>query len=83
MRVAHVHAAVEALVGEAVSANSVSWVLASHAAGPAALFVRVARGRYALCRPLGYDGELDRAPLPGEGSSIISVSGSIGDSTKP
>jgi hypothetical protein len=37
MRVAHVRAAVEALVGETVSVNSVSWVLASHAAGPAAL----------------------------------------------
>jgi hypothetical protein len=48
MRVAHVHAAVEASLGEAVSANSVSWVLASHSAGPSALFVRVARGRYVL-----------------------------------
>jgi hypothetical protein len=48
MRVAHVRAAVEAFVGETVSVNSVSWVLASHAAGPAALFVRVARGRYVL-----------------------------------
>jgi hypothetical protein len=48
MRVAHVHAAVEASLGEPVSANSVSWVLASHAAGPVALFVRVTRGRYVL-----------------------------------
>jgi hypothetical protein len=48
MRVAHVHAAVQASLGEPVSANSVSWVLASHAAGPVALFVRVARGRYVL-----------------------------------
>jgi hypothetical protein len=48
MRVAHVHAAVEASLGETVSANSVSWVLASHSAGPSPLFVRVARGRYLL-----------------------------------
>jgi hypothetical protein len=48
MRVAHVHAAVEAALGEAVSANSVSWVLVSHSAGPSPLFVRVARGRYVL-----------------------------------
>jgi len=48
MRVAHVHAAVEASLGESVSANSVSWVLASHSAGPSPLFVRVARGRYVL-----------------------------------
>lgn len=51
MRVAHVHAAIEASLGEAVSANSVSWVLASHAAGPSPLFVRVARGRYVLADP--------------------------------
>src|ERR1700722_5958988 len=44
MRVAHVHAAVEASLGEKVSANSVSWVLASHSTGPAPRFVRVARG---------------------------------------
>jgi hypothetical protein len=37
MRVAQVHAAVEALLGERVSANSVSWVLASHSAGPSPL----------------------------------------------
>lgn len=48
MRVAHVHAAVEAAMGESVSANSVSWVLASHSAGSSPLFVRVARGRYVL-----------------------------------
>jgi hypothetical protein len=48
MRVAHVHTAVEASLGEAVSANSVSWVLASHSAGSSPLFVRVARGRYVL-----------------------------------
>jgi len=43
MRVAHVHAAVEVPLGETVSANSVSWVLASHSTGPSAQFVRVAR----------------------------------------
>jgi hypothetical protein len=48
MRVAHVHAAVEASLGESVSANSVSWVLASHSAGSSPLFVRVARGRYVV-----------------------------------
>jgi hypothetical protein len=48
MRVTHVHAAVEALLGEKVSGDSVSWVLASHSEGSAPLFVRVARGRYVL-----------------------------------
>ena len=37
MRVGHVHAAVEAWLGETVLANSVSWVLASHSAGPSPL----------------------------------------------
>jgi len=46
MRALQVHAAVEALVGESVSINSVSWVLSSHSVGIGALFVRVARGRY-------------------------------------
>lgn len=48
MRPVSVHAAVEAMVGETVSKDSVSWVLSSHSVGPAPLFVRVARGRYAL-----------------------------------
>jgi hypothetical protein len=48
MRTVQVRAAVEAALGEQVSENSVSWVLASHAAGTAPLFVRVARGRYVL-----------------------------------
>lgn len=48
VRVAHVHAAVEASLGETVSPNSVSWVLASHSAGPSPLFIRVARGRYVV-----------------------------------
>lgn len=51
VRVAHVHAAIEASLGETVSANSVSWVLASHSVGPSPLFVRVARGRYILAGP--------------------------------
>jgi hypothetical protein len=50
MRAAHVHAAVEGSLGETVSANSVSWVLASHSAGPSPVFVRVARGRYVLTK---------------------------------
>lgn len=48
MRVMSVHAAVEALVGETVSKDSVSWVLSSHSASPSPLFVSVARGRYML-----------------------------------
>lgn len=50
MRPVSVHAAVEALVGEPVSKDSVCWVLSSHSAGPSPLFVRVARGRYVLTR---------------------------------
>jgi hypothetical protein len=48
MRAVSVHAAVETLVGEKVSKDSVSWVLSSHSIGPSSLFVRVARGRYVL-----------------------------------
>jgi hypothetical protein len=48
MRPVSVHAAVEVLIGEKVSKDSVSWVLSSHSVGPSPLFVRVARGRYAL-----------------------------------
>jgi hypothetical protein len=48
MRPIGVHAAVEALVGEKVSKDSVNWVLTSHSAGPLPLFVRIARGRYVL-----------------------------------
>jgi hypothetical protein len=51
MRVTHVHAAVQASLGETVTANSISWVLSSHSAGPSPLFVRVARGRYTLIGP--------------------------------
>lgn len=48
MRAVSVHAAVEALIGEKVSKDSVCWVLSSHSVGPSPLFVRVARGRYVL-----------------------------------
>jgi len=48
MRAAHVHVAVEALLGEPVSSDSVSWVLSSDVRGPAPRFVRVTRGRYVL-----------------------------------
>jgi hypothetical protein len=50
MRFTQVHAAVEALLGEPVSSDSVGWVLSSDVGGPAPLFVRVARGRYVLTR---------------------------------
>jgi hypothetical protein len=46
MRVAQVHAAVEALLGEAVSKDSVSWCLSTGINRKDQLFVRVARGRY-------------------------------------
>jgi len=39
-----IHEAVEALLGETVSENSVSWLLSLHSA----VFVRIARGRYVL-----------------------------------
>jgi hypothetical protein len=48
MRVMHVHAAVEALLSEPVSVDSVSWALAADVRGPTPSFVRVARGRYVL-----------------------------------
>lgn len=48
MRFTDVHAAVEALLGEPVSSDSVGWVLSSDVRGPAPRFVRVARGRYVL-----------------------------------
>jgi hypothetical protein len=48
IRVTHVHAEVEALLGGPVSSDSVSWVLFSDVRGPAPLFVRVAPGRYVL-----------------------------------
>jgi hypothetical protein len=43
IRVAHVHTAVEALLGETVSASSVNWVLASHSAGPSPLSLLMQR----------------------------------------
>jgi len=48
MRVRHVHAAVQALLGEPVSPDSVSWALASDVRGPVPSFVRASRGRYVL-----------------------------------
>jgi hypothetical protein len=48
MRVAQVHAAVEALLGETVSKDSVSWCLSAGVHRKGRLFIRVARGRYAL-----------------------------------
>lgn len=48
MRAKHVHAAVEVLLGEPVSEDSVSWALATDVRGPAPSFVRVARGQYTL-----------------------------------
>jgi hypothetical protein len=50
MRVAQVHAEVEALLGEAVSKDSVSWCLSAGAHKKERLFVRIARGRYVLAR---------------------------------
>ncbi len=48
MRVAQVHAAVEALFGEAGSKNSVSWCLSTGVHGKEPLLARVARGRYVV-----------------------------------
>ena len=48
MRVAQVHVAVEALLGEAVSKDSVSWCLSTGVHGKEPLFARVARGRYVV-----------------------------------
>ena len=48
MRPMQVHAAVEALLGESVSPDSVNWALASDVRSPAPRFVRVGRGRYVL-----------------------------------
>jgi hypothetical protein len=48
MRFTDVHVAVEALLGEPVSLDSVGWVLSSDVRDPAPRFVRVARGLYVL-----------------------------------
>jgi hypothetical protein len=50
MRRMQVHAAIEALLGESVSPDSVSWALASDARRPVPRFVRVGRGRYVLAK---------------------------------
>jgi hypothetical protein len=48
MRAKDIHAAVEAMLGEAVSWGSVKNALATNIAGPSRRFVRIARGRYVL-----------------------------------
>ena len=48
MRVREIHAAVEAMLGEAVAWSSVKGALASNVSGSSPRFVRVARGRYLL-----------------------------------
>jgi hypothetical protein len=48
MRAREIHAAVEAMLGEAVAWSSVRGALASNVSGPSPRFVRVARGRYVL-----------------------------------
>jgi len=48
MHVKDIHAAVEALVGEAVPSPSIRGALAKNVAGSSRRFVRVGRGRYAL-----------------------------------
>ena len=48
MRAREIHAAVEAMLGEAVAWSSVKGALASNVSGSSPRFVRVARGRYVL-----------------------------------
>lgn len=48
MRAREVHAAVEAMLGEAVARSSVKGALASNVSGSLPRFVRVARGPYVL-----------------------------------
>lgn len=48
MRAREIHAAVEAMLGEAVAWSSVKGALASNVSGSSQRFVRVARGRYVL-----------------------------------
>lgn len=52
LRVRDIHSAVEALIGESVSASSVKDCLATKARGELCLFERVGRGRYRLCEPV-------------------------------
>jgi hypothetical protein len=48
MRVKDIHAAVEAMVGEAVAASSIKSALAANVSGESRRFVRVTKGRYGL-----------------------------------
>jgi hypothetical protein len=48
MRAREIHAAVEAMLGEAVAWSSVRGALAANVSGSSPRFVRVARGRYVL-----------------------------------
>ena len=48
MRVKDIHAAVEAMLGEAVAASSIKNALAGNISGESRRFVRVAKGRYVL-----------------------------------
>jgi len=74
MRVTDVHAAVAALLGEPVSADSVSWALASDVHGPAPSFVRVARGRYVLATAALYQTKVGAGRSPsGDGMSYSGV----------
>lgn len=52
MRVAHVHATIEKLLGQTVSKDSVSWCLSTGVRGKEPQFERVAYGCYRLLRPL-------------------------------
>lgn len=48
MRVKDIHAAVEAMLGEAVAVSSIKNALASNVSGESRRFMRVAKGWYAL-----------------------------------
>lgn len=70
MRVAQIHAAIEALFGEVVSKSSVNWCLSAGVGGRASPFVRVARGRYVTADVRSGSGlrRLARGSLGGVGS---------------
>lgn len=77
MRPMLVHAAIEALLGEAVSPDSVGWALASEVRGPAPCFVRVARGRYVLATAALRQTEVGGGGSPsGEADVSVCVSSS-------
>ena len=77
MRPMQVHAAIEALLGEAVSPDSVSWALAWDVRGPAPRFVRVARGRYVLATAALHQTEVGGGGSPsGEADVSVCVSSS-------